>query len=330
MNYDLAQSKLEKLDRLLHNKEDTCNRWKRSYASFTDKYKKGYFTNNQRLEYNYSERITGLRDNSLIYDKLNNYFSERVFNNKKNFDIFKSAYLNTSKEEKTNDTNSDIDIEEIADSIVKLNKENNLNKEKLIKANSNIKNFNEKNNLNHNDNNLNLNDNDIFVDELINNIVESNFSNENESKEEIENEKKNENNKENIPNLKNEDSKIDQNMGNNVESPRKAFLNEVIEEESKLSLSPEKQMIVPCNFNSLLSDKTGEDIKKECSTNLINKSKENLNNSSNIVLSESKSNKNESINSSFKEKASEVVNEGLKKIKQREYTNLRNKRNQSH
>jgi len=125
--------------------------------------------------------------------------------------------------------------------------------------------------------------------------------------------RKNENNKENIPNLKNEDSKIDQNMGNNVESPRKAFLNEVIEEESKLSLSPEKQMIVPCNFNSLLSDKTGEDIKKECSTNLINKSKENLNNSSNIVLSESKSNKNESINSSFKEKASEVVNEGLKK-----------------
>jgi len=189
-------------------------------------------------------------------------FLSELFNNKKNFDIFKSAYLNTTKEEKTNDTNSDIDIEEIADSIVKLNKENNLNKEKLIKANSNIKNFNEKNNLNHNDNNLNLNDNDIFVDELINNIVESNFSNENESKEEIENEKKNENNKENIPNLKNEDSKIDQNMGNNVESPRKAFLNEVIEEESKLSLSPEKQMIVPCNFNSLLSDKTGEDIKK--------------------------------------------------------------------
>jgi len=51
-------------------------------------------------------------------------------------------------------------------------------------------------------------------------------------------------------------------MGSNVESPRKAFLNEVIEEESKLSLSPEKQMIVPCNFNSLLSDKVGEDIKK--------------------------------------------------------------------
>jgi len=102
-------------------------------------------------------------------------------------------------------------------------------------------------------------------------------------------------------------------MGSNVESPRKAFLNEVIEEESKLSLSPEKQMIVPCNFNSLLSDKVGEDIKKEYTKNLLNKSKENLNNSSNLVFSESKSNKNDSINSSFKEKASDIVNEGLKK-----------------
>jgi len=149
MNYDLAQSKLEKLDKLLHNKEDNCSRGKRSYASFTDKNKKGYFNNNQKLEYNYSERISGFKDNSLIYEKLNNYFSERVFNNKKNFDIFKSAYLNTSKEEKTNDKNSDIDIDEIAESIVKLNKGNNLNNEKLIKDNSNRKN-NGKNILNHN------------------------------------------------------------------------------------------------------------------------------------------------------------------------------------
>jgi len=85
--------------------------------------------------------------------------------------------------------------------------------------------------------------------------------------------RKNEKNDENISNFKNEYSKTDQNMGSNVESPRKAFLNEVIEEESKLSLSPEKQMIVPCNFNSLLSDKVGEDIKKEYTkkTYLINR-----------------------------------------------------------